>query len=392
MQVDATDIKPDQGAFTLRCDMGVGDYKVAVKDTIDLEGFPTRAGSKSLDNVRKSTKNAEIIDLILANNCRIIGKTKLHELAYGVTGINIYTGTPVNPKYPDLIPGGSSSGSAVAVAADLVDFSIGTDTGGSIRIPAACCGVFGLKPTYGLISRDGVMPKSSSLDCVGPFAKSGAKLAHAMLCLSDINACMLPEMPSIGWIETASTVPSPGYYARALSHLSADIKNVSLRHFAAADNAGLTLIGRENFLAFNLLLKTGLIGLDVANRLFSAAKITDHAVMEANTCKILFMREVDQLLHQFDVLALPTLPQPIPCLKDVGDSVQMLSITANCRPFNVSGHPALAVPIGEHDGRPVSIQFVAHKGREDLLIAVAKKFDTYQPTQEYRTTQGTAYA
>lgn len=92
----------------------------------------------------------------------------MHELAFGITGINHAFGTPINPKYPELIPGGSSSGSAAAVAAKQADFTLGTDTGGSIRMPAACCGVFGLKPTFGRVSRKGVYPPSSSLDCVGP--------------------------------------------------------------------------------------------------------------------------------------------------------------------------------------------------------------------------------
>ena len=96
----------------------------------------------------------------------------MHELAFGITGINHAFGTPINPKYPELIPGGSSSGSAAAVAAKQADFTLGTDTGGSIRMPAACCGVYGLKPTFGRVSREGVYPPSSSLDCVGPFANS----------------------------------------------------------------------------------------------------------------------------------------------------------------------------------------------------------------------------
>ena len=109
---------------------------------------------------------------ILKADCEIIGKTNLHELAFGITGINHAFGTPINPKYPELIPGGSSSGSAAAVAAKQADFTLGTDTGGSIRMPAACCGVYGLKPTFGRVSRKGVYPPSSSLDCVGPFANS----------------------------------------------------------------------------------------------------------------------------------------------------------------------------------------------------------------------------
>lgn len=151
-----------------------------VKDTIDIAGFATRAGSQALENAAAAQEHAQVVEALLAGNCRILGKTSLHELAFGTTGINHWSGTADNPLYPGLIPGGSSSGSAAAVAAGLVDFALGTDTGGSVRVPAACCGVFGLKPTFGRISRAGVMPGVSSLDCVGPFAASMELLIAAM--------------------------------------------------------------------------------------------------------------------------------------------------------------------------------------------------------------------
>jgi amidase len=119
----------------------------------------------------KAARHAVVVQALLDAGCVIVGKTTMHELAYGVTGVNGWSGTPLNPRFPDRVPGGSSSGSAVAVAANLVDFALGTDTGGSIRIPAASCGIVGLKTTFGRVSREGVHPRTSSLDCVGPFAR-----------------------------------------------------------------------------------------------------------------------------------------------------------------------------------------------------------------------------
>jgi len=143
--------------------------KVMVKDTIDISGYPTRASSRALQDVGPATQNAAVVDALFDGDCQVVGKTVLHELAYGTTGINHYAGTcRESATIPDVFLGGSSSGSAAAVAAGLCDFSLGTDTGGSVRIPACCCGVFGFKPTFGRIDRRGVMPAQSSLDCVGP--------------------------------------------------------------------------------------------------------------------------------------------------------------------------------------------------------------------------------
>ena len=168
------------GVFVQSLQLGGSGLRVGVKDTIDIAGYPTRAGSCALMGAPAAARHAAVVQRLLDAGCRIVGKTNLHELAYGVTGVNAWSGTPLNPRYPDLVPGGSSSGSAVAVAAQLVDFALGTDTGGSIRVPAVCCGVYGLKPTYGRVSREGVHPAQSSLDCVGVFARDLIMLERAM--------------------------------------------------------------------------------------------------------------------------------------------------------------------------------------------------------------------
>ncbi len=154
--------------FVQRLDLGGAGPRVAVKDTIDIAGYPTRAGSRALADVPPATAHAEVVERVLAAGCRIVGKTNLHELAFGVTGLNDWTGTALNPSFPDRVPGGSSSGSAAAVAAEEADFALGTDTGGSIRIPAACCGVFGLKPTFGRVSRAGSPPRGRRSTASGP--------------------------------------------------------------------------------------------------------------------------------------------------------------------------------------------------------------------------------
>lgn len=143
-----------------------GGPTVAVKDCLDIAGHVTRCGSAAYADAAPALTNSAVVDRLLEAGCRIVGKTRLHEIAYGMTGVNAYEGTPVNPRWPDRIPGGSSSGSAVAVAAGSVDFAIGTDTGGSVRQPAICCGVIGFKPTFGRVDRRGALPAVSSLDCI----------------------------------------------------------------------------------------------------------------------------------------------------------------------------------------------------------------------------------
>ncbi|MBO0692517.1 MAG: amidase, partial [Acidimicrobiaceae bacterium] len=162
--------------------------RVAIKDLIDLAGLPTTAGSAAVTATAKpATADAACLAGIRAAEARgevvIVGKTGLHELAFGVTGINSWFGTPINPLDPARIPGGSSSGSAVAVATGEADVALGSDTGGSVRIPASCCGVAGLKTTFGRIPVAGVWPLAPSLDTVGPLARDVAGLRAGMALL-----------------------------------------------------------------------------------------------------------------------------------------------------------------------------------------------------------------
>jgi amidase len=346
-----------------------------VKDTIDVAGTPTRAGSRALADAPLATRHAVVVDNLLAAGCRLLGKTNMHELAYGPTGINHYTGTPVNPLYPDRIPGGSSSGSAVAVAAGLCDFALGADTGGSIRIPAACCGVFGFKPSFGRISREGVMPALSSLDCVGPFARDLPTLIAAMRAI-DPGFSALPEVDDFV-IGTVPVSADPVIHATLDAVLKASglpLAAVELPGMGAAYDAGMDIIGFETWNACGHLLASGLVGEDVAARLRAASAITAAQIEAAEKVRTTFTAEVDAALQRFPVLALPGMPFVPPRVADATDTRSLLGITATVRPFNLSGHPALVIPFNCPNGLPASLQLIAARGADEFLLAAASGF------------------
>src|SRR6202453_4235243 len=173
--------------------------RVAVKDIIDMSGLPTTAGCLAVADTagpasRDATCLAGLRAAIGRGQARFVGKNNLHELAYGITGFNEPSATPVNPLDPRRVPGGSSSGSATAVAAGEADVAYGTDTGGSIRIPAACCGIAGLKTTWGRVSLDGVRPLAPSLDTVGPMAADVGGLIAGMALLEP-GIAVAPDAP-----------------------------------------------------------------------------------------------------------------------------------------------------------------------------------------------------
>ena len=297
--------------LTSRLSLGQGPCKVVVKDTIDIAGFPTCAGSAALADAPPAVAHAEIVERTLEAGYHIVGKSNLHELAFGMTGINAWAGTPENPRYPTLIPGGSSSGSAAAVAAGLADIGIGTDTGGSIRVPAACCGVYGLKPTFGRLSRQGVMPAESSLDCVGPLACDLHMLMAFMAAIDP--SFQLPKdspRPVLGCI---------GVSAEQAIWASIE-EQLSLSGLARGDIALPERIRRA------------------------------------------FTAEVDAVLERHDVLVLPTLPHFPLTVQDAFSGHQDLKISSLARPFNLSGHPALSIPLESRQTFPVSMQLIGRRG------------------------------
>ncbi|XXD08273.1 amidase [Klebsiella sp. R445] len=363
-----SDMTSAPSGFISRFTLGAGKVTFAVKDTIDIADHATQAGSPVRQNVPAAEAHARVVQQLLDNGYQLRGKTTLHELAFGVTGINSWSGTPVNPHFPALIPGGSSSGSATVVAAGEVDFAIGTDTGGSVRMPAACCGIVGLKPTWGRVSRQGVMPADSSLDCVGFFSRDVATLRPVLETVLAEHAPAVPAQPATVFLCGLATADIEQLILARLAQAGIHAVQTSLPGFADAHQAGLTIISQENWQAFHTIVDSPLLARDVAVRIRAGADISPAQRRAAEDVRQTFSQAVDAQLARTPVILLPTLPAFPPTLAEAADPLNVVNLTRLVRPFNLSGHPALTLPIGEINQRPVALQIVGQKNKEfDLL-------------------------
>ncbi|SMG56231.1 amidase [Paraburkholderia susongensis] len=370
--------------FITRFVLGEPGRTIAIKDSIDIAGFPTTAASHAFANAPPAGKHAEIVARLLSAGWQIVGKANMHELAYGMTGINDYTGTPTNPQAAERVPGGSSSGSAALVGAGLADAALGTDTGGSIRAPAACCGVIGLKPTFGRVSRAGVWPTQSTLDCVGPLADRMSVLVEVMSAIApdfDIagshsgNETGKHRPYRIGRLKGLAEPAIEAAITEAVSRAGIQCVDVELPMMRDAFDAGLTIIDHEMFTSCRHLLGRGVLGTNIETRLVRGGEITGEALERAESVRERFTSQVDMLLAPddgLDVLVLPTMPTFPPTISAVRAGAPAIGITSLIRPFNLSGHPALSLPIPVDDWPlRAGLQIVGRRYDDETVCAVA---------------------
>ena len=364
---------------------------ISIKDLLDVRGTPTTAASRVRDG-HVAARDAVSIAHLRQAGAVFVGKTNLHEFAFGTTNEDSAFGIARNPHDPSRSPGGSSGGSAASVAAGMALATIGTDTGGSIRIPAAACGIVGLKPSLGEVSIDGVVPLSRTFDHVGPLTQTVADASlvyHALL--GDEHVTPPVPLPLHGvrlaiprgyffdvldddvrarFEDAVGRLRAAGVHLDEIEiHHTADIAPVYL-HIVLADAAAYHATALETM--------PERYTPNVRVRLDMGRYVLAEDYVRALAGREVLRREVDAALAQHDALMLPTLPIPAPTIGAatvaVGSKTEpvrnvMLRLT---QPFNVTGHPAISIPSGQTaTGLPCAVQLVGCRMQTDALLKVA---------------------
>lgn len=363
----------------------LGGLTFVVKDLFDVRGLPTYAGNPEYAVYRGIPgRNAAAVDVLLESGASLIAKTHLHELAYGITGINPHFGTPVNPVDPDRIPGGSSSGSAVAVAAGIAPFALGSDTAGSIRVPAGFCGICSLRPTFDRISLDGCVPLSPSMDTVGVFAchlDMLRKVATVMLKEDSVDCgrlkfkrALIPDEIS-GWDErlirifedVLGATEALGARQEKFDHglLYQSLEAQRVVQFAE-------ILGVHEHWLKSASPK---LGEDVKLHIDTAANLSVPEVGRAVSRKAQFAARFIRLLGHDGIFILPVAAGPAPLLSELSDLESSIKFRMQTLALNtvasVAGLPAVTIPVRTPDGLSVGIQIVGKPYSDIGLISLA---------------------
>lgn len=373
---------------------------IALKDVFETKGIRTTCGSV-LFKEHVPDRDAAVTERLTEAGCVLLGKTGMHELAYGITSSNPHFGFVRNPWDPERIPGGSSGGSGAAVAADAAYMAMGSDTGGSIRIPAAFCGTVGLKPTYGRVSRYGVMPLDFSLDHMGPLTRSVRDAALVLQALAGqdprdhtsasrpVDDYSAPPNPSLAGVRIG--LPENFYFDRIQPGVAASIHQVAkgVESLGATvvpvrvpDIAGLNVVGRvilmveasatmEPYLHQREAFGADILALFDQGRLLSGTQY-----VQAQRRRRQFQLEFAKLFADVDCLLTPTTPITAPRIGETSVTIDgtvedaRLAATRYVRGVNVLGLPALSFPSGLDEGLPASAQLIGRPFEEALLLRI----------------------
>ncbi len=373
----------------------------ALKDLFDTAGVRTTAGSKIMAD-RVPTEDAEAVARLKAAGAVLLGKLNMDEFAYGATGVNPHYGATANPWDPTRISGGSSSGSGAALAAGMTLGALGTDTGGSVRAPSALCGITGLKPTYGRVSRRGVVPLSWALDHVGPMARSAADVALILGVIAghdpaDETSSDEPVPDYAKMLEGRGLkglrvgVPREHFFANVnaevaaavrgaistLEELGSQVSEVSLPHIGEAP-AAVSAIMFTEALAYHrrwLAERPQDYGDDIRGRLEMGLLYPAVSYIQAQRLRSLIVDEWrESVFDRVDLLAVPATPVPAPSLEeaDLQVTVTLMRLT---NPFNLLGVPAVSVPCGfTGGGLPIGLQLVGRWFEEGTVLGAAHAY------------------
>ncbi|HEV3407674.1 MAG TPA: amidase [Gaiellaceae bacterium] len=359
----------DLNAFLARpATVGEGT-RLGVKDLFDTAGLTTTYGSAVFREHVPDRTAAAVRRLEEAGDV-VVAKTNLHEFAYGVTSENPHFGNVVNPLARDRTPGGSSGGSAAALVAGMCDRALGSDSGGSIRIPAACCGIAGFKPSHGLVPMDGVFPLAPTFDHAGPMARTVEECATMMEVLApDLRAHGLESLEDvdvgIAWTERADPLVRARVdeaaalfpRRRRVDFPLPDGINRAFRWEAAETHRDLFRESRD------------LYGPNVRRKIELCLRVTDDDHEAAERERAVYRERAAEALDGLDLLVTPTLAFVAPPASSDELAIRE-SVIRFTFPFNALGWPALALPCGlAEDGLPASLQIVGRPGRDELVLA-----------------------
>ncbi|XP_065870365.1 outer envelope protein 64, mitochondrial [Euphorbia lathyris] len=390
----------------------------AIKDIFDVKDYITGFGNPDWRRTHEvADKMAVVVTTLLKNGATCVGKTVMDELATGITGENMHYGTPVNPQMLSFVPGGSSSGSAVSVAAEIVDFAVGTDTIGCIRIPAAFCGLFGYRPSHGTISMIGAIPNSQSLDTVGWFARDPSILhcvGHSLLQLNTMESRRVRRLVFADDLFQLSKVPKQKtdyIISKAIENLSGyqPPKHMNFGQYIASNVSSLKEFREQSTNLSNgtsalKALSSVMVSLqryefktnheewvksvkpklapDVSNNVLAAVNTRYENVKSLYKVRSEMRAAIQSLLKDDGILVIPTVADPPLKLNtkkgysaESQDRALILSSIAS-----LSGCCQVAIPLGKHDDCPVSVSFLSFHGADKFLLDTV--LDIYSSLQE----------
>jgi amidase len=357
----------------------------AAKDIFDVAGHVTGGGNPDWKATHgPAERTAWAVEVLVNAGATMSGKTITDEITRAISGENPHYGTPVNPRAPGCVPGGSSSGSASAVAGGLVDFALGSDTGGSVRVPSSFCGLYGLRPTHGRISLDGVLLQAPSFDTVGWFAREAGMFARvgALLLQSEIPAAR-PSRLVIA--EDAFELAEPAVVEAlrpvvdTVTSLIGDSTTERLSPTSLHDwrENQWTLQSREGWETVGDWIDqvSPRFAFDVSERYVAASQLTDAQVGAAKAVQASAVARMNEVLAGGAVVCLPTTSAPAPLVKE------RLSARRELRPRNsaltciagLTGCPQINLPLAEVEDLPIGLSLLSPRGADEMLIALARE-------------------
>lgn len=358
----------------------------AVKELYDVKGFVTGAGNPHWKNTHPAAQvTAPAVEMLLNEGATLLGKTISDEMAFSLDGENAHYGTPLNSRCPDRIPGGSSSGSATAVAGGLVDFALGTDTAGSMRIPASYCGIYGFRPTHGAISLEGVHPMAPSFDAAGWFARTPEILARVggILLGSEIPEFKVDRFViARDLFDTKDTSIASKYAAfiHSLSNLPVEIVETELckPDFATWIDVLRNIQWWELNQAHGAWISQNLdtFGEEIRGRLEKISSVTRSEMEEKRLVRKQLISQIENIISPGTIIVFPTAPGVAP-LKgrsiDEARASRINTMRHTCIAA-VAGLPQVSMPLIEQDGCPIGISFLGARGQDGQLLAAAQVF------------------